>query len=534
LEINNINNEIREINNDIEGFTLQNNEEIINYRKLIADKFNQIKIQLNLYKIKKKDNINEFNQFVEKINNSINKNLNKSSFNYEKILKEIQIKANDNNKNIFINGNELVINDLEKSNLEKKLFKKGKKYFYNPVNPLMNIGINYSSTNNYFKKKLNRSMIGINSNNNNIYNNFDNSISFNNLSMNNNKDKKLLNKTSNNIYSQNLEEAKINFNLPFRKKKSNIYNISSMPSTNNKDNIDNNKMHNLNIAEFLENNRNINKNKSTTNIRAKIKEIKKISNRISNIKNNNIPNINKVFLQSKRSPLHKGNNNSSRVIIEEQLKLTNLIKPKNEKKANSHGKGNAPSLPLNSQNAFYKKLNPLTKNTFCYFRELLTENNQNIVKYNPLKNISYEALCLSPYNFDKSKINLSQNYDFISIIENNKNIYKIKIEDIENTVVSSSIKKIIEIFRSYNKYKDKNNFSLEEFINKEYNKNQDMKKEDIKKCILNQNYNFSLITKKGKRLEFIICSYEEFKMWINGLAFIIKNKTELIRLNRDY
>jgi len=536
LEINKINNEIKEINNDIEKFTIQNNEEIINYRKIIADKFNQIKIQLNSYKNKKQNNINEFNQFLEKINDSINKKLIKTSFNYENIFKDIQDKSNEkNNKNIFINGNELVINDLEKSNLEKKLLKKGKKYFYNPTNPLrmIGIGVNGSNTNNNFKKKLNRSMMGIdNSNNNinniyNIYNNLDNSI--NNKSMNNNIDKKLLNKTSNNIYSQNLEETKINLNLPFHNKKSNKYNISSLPSTNNKDN---DKLYNLNITELIENKKN--KNRSTTNIMAKIKEIKKINHRIDNIKNNNIPNINKVFCDSKKSPFHTGNNNTSRVIIEEQLKLTNFIKHRNEKKANSHGKGNAPTLPLNSQNIFYKKLNPLTKNTFCYYRELLLENNQNIIKYNPLKNISFDILCLSPYNFNKTNINLSKNYDFININENNKNINKIKIEDIENTVVSSNIKKIIEIFRSYSKYKDKKNFSLEEFINKEYNLIQDMEKEDIKKCTSNQNYNFSLITKKGKRLEFIICSYEEFKMWINGLAFIIKNKTELIRLNRGY
>ena len=535
LEINNINNEMKEINNDIEKFTIQNNEEIINYRKIIADKFNQIKIQLNSYRNKKQDNIKEFNQFLEKINDSINKKLNKTSFNYENILKDIQDKSTENNnKNIFINGNELVINDIEKSNLEKKLLKRGKKCFYNPANPLriMGIGINGSNTNNNFKKKLNRSMMGINSNNNNlynIYNNLDNSININNKSMNNNKDKKLLNKTSNNIYSQNSEESKINLNLPFHNKKSNKYNISSLPNSNNKDN---DKMYNLNINELIESKKN--KNRSTTNIMTKIKEIKKISHKIDNIKNNNIPNINKVFYESKKSPFHTGNNNSSRVIIEEQLKLTNFIKHKNEKKANSHGKGNAPSLPLNSQNIFYKKLNPLTKNTFCYYRELLLENNQNIIKFNPLKNISFDTLCLSPYNFNKSIINLSKNYDFINIIENNKNINKIKIEDIENTVVSSNIKKIIEIFRNYMKYKDKNNFSLEEFINKEYNLIQDLEKEDIKKCTSNQNYNFSLITKKGKRLEFIICSYEEFKMWINGLAFIIKNKTELIRLNRGY
>ena len=56
------------------------------------------------------------------------------------------------------------------------------------------------------------------------------------------------------------------------------------------------------------------------------------------------------------------------------------------------------------------------------------------------------------------------------------------------------------------------------------NKFKEMSKEDIIKSALNQNFNFSLVTKNRKRFEFIIRSYEEFKIWINGLAFIIKNK----------
>ena len=101
---------------------------------------------------------------------------------------------------------------------------------------------------------------------------------------------------------------------------------------------------------------------------------------------------------------------------------------------------------------------------------------------------------------------------------------EIKLNDIENTVINSNIKKIIEIYRNYNKNKFNNNFSFEEFVNKEKNKFNDMNKEYIIKSALNQNFNFSIVTKKGKRLEFIIRSYEEFKIWINGMAFIIKNK----------
>ena len=177
--------------------------------------------------------------------------------------------------------------------------------------------------------------------------------------------------------------------------------------------------------------------------------------------------------------------------------------------------------------------------TFCYYRELVLENNQNIVKYNPLKQTSLDNLNKDPYNFKKCSINLSDKYNSIKILVynvlNEKNeIVNIKIEEIENTVVSSNIKKIIEIHRSYNKCKNMKNFSFEEFINRESKLFSDMNIEDIRKSALNQNYNFSLITKKGKRLEFVISSYEEFKMWINGLAFIIKNKNEFKKYNNIY
>ena len=542
-KINNINNEIKLINNDIENITVKNNEDIINYREIIADKFNQIKTHLKTYRNKKQNNLNEYNQFVEKMNDSIkqNFNLNKSSlFHFKNLFNE------DINNNIFINGNEIIINDIEKNSFEKKILKKHKKLY----NSLIGIGINDSNTNNNTSKRMNRSMTGINIHNSsinniyNIYNNVDNSLNFNNNSnFINFKNKEMMNKTSNNIYSnnndkqnisllnksKNLKDNQINLDINFTKKNHKIYNISSLPNEN-KNNID---INNLNNIKGL----NTNKNKSALNIRAKIKEIKKINNKITNIKSKNIPNINKIFFQSKKSPYQIINNNSSRVVIDQQLQLN---KYKKEKKANSHEKGKSPILPLTSKNIYFQKLNPLNKITFCYYREILLKNNQNITKYNPLKETNFNYLNEFPYNFMKCSINLSNNYDYINLIiyndlnSKNNEIKKLKIEDIENTVVSSNIKKIIEIYRNYNKCKDMNNFVFEDFINKEHELYPDMNNEDIKRSTINQNYNFSLITKLGKRLEFIIGSYEEFKMWINGLAFIIKNKNEFIKKNKDY
>ena len=186
---------------------------------------------------------------------------------------------------------------------------------------------------------------------------------------------------------------------------------------------------------------------------------------------------------------------------------------------------NSFSQNKNTNNSNNEKLIPLKNSIICYLREISLEENKNTIKYNPLNNINLDILCSSPYNFTRAKMNLNENCDIINIkMYKNKMNYEIKIDEIENTVINSHIKKIIEIYRNYNKNKFKNNFSFEDFVNNEKNKFKEMSKEDIIKSALNQNFNFSLVTKNRKRFEFIIRSYEEFKIWINGLAFIIKNK----------
>ena len=281
-QILNINNEIKAINDDIEKNTIKNNEDIINNRKIIAEKFEQIKLKLQSYKNKNLDNLSEYNQFVDKINNLIKQNLNKSSvFNFENILEE-----NNDNITSFLNGNKNIINDIEKSHFEKKLLKKNKKSTIGIEINGLNLNIKNDSS--IVSKNLNRSMTGINIRNNNInniyniFNNVDNSINYNNKSnIINNKEKDKMNKTSNNLFpghKQNIriinnpkkvDNNQINFNLPFGQKSHNIYNISSNTNTNNQETVTNtNNSNNLNI---IIKGLNSNKNKSSTNIKAKIK-----------------------------------------------------------------------------------------------------------------------------------------------------------------------------------------------------------------------------------------------------------------------
>ena len=191
---------------------------------------------------------------------------------------------------------------------------------------------------------------------------------------------------------------------------------------------------------------------------------------------------------------------------------------------------NNKEIPKSNYNNKLSKLMPLTKITFCYFRELKTQ--KNIKKYNPLLDITSKELCKYPYNFIKSTISLNKNYKKIKIVPSSQlDQIDFEITSIENTVVSTGIKSIIDIYRNYIKLKmNQGEINLDNFIKEQIIKNNKLNKDDVEKCISNKNFNFSLILKDNKKYEFIICSYDEFKMWINGMAFIIKNKDEIKRI----
>ena len=183
-------------------------------------------------------------------------------------------------------------------------------------------------------------------------------------------------------------------------------------------------------------------------------------------------------------------------------------------------------------NDFFEKIKFLKKITFCYVRR----HNNKYHKYNPLLNVSSELLCEPPYNFTPATISLSQIFNQIIINPINGELGQIEfnITDIENTVVSSKIKLIIEVHRNFRKYKESTKYkSIERFINSQMMKHPQLTEDEIEKCAKNKNFNFSVIISDGRIIELIICSYEEFKKWINGLAFLIKNKNEIIQSIKD-
>ena len=91
---------------------------------------------------------------------------------------------------------------------------------------------------------------------------------------------------------------------------------------------------------------------------------------------------------------------------------------------------------------------------------------------------------------------------------------------------------IIEIYRDYKKLKKigKENYNKDFFIKNEMEKYSNLNYDYINKCIENKNFNFNLLVKKKQQMEFVFCSYDDFKTWINGLAFIIKNKNKLLEI----
>ena len=543
-EINSINNEIfkieqkiEEIKNNINKKKYKDNEEIINYRKIISEKYNLIQMQLQLYKNKYGSNLSIYDNILEDINNKI---INNSSEIQSKLNKSQTYSRYPSNFTENLNNYSLINNEIK----NKLGYSVSNKF---PSNNNDNIGIittvndiNNNRNNNIYDLLLNNESGKKNINKKNRlgkkFNKSSSTPNSKNININNNNTALF---SSNNKIKQNTNMIKLFKNL--NKNANNDIN-----SLNNKimlNNNSNNSSSNVNNKKSIndKNNTFTNFYKKKKNKSSSVEECLNNKNLKININGLNILGINKVnadkkeklnFFRNKKIEVSKGNNNDNN-----KLKLNKLWSNENiskniqkivSKKVNN--KNNISKILL--QEGYITKLKPLTKITFCYYREIY--KNSNLNKYNPL--ILYDLppndLCEHPYNFIKSTISLNKSYDTIKIIPSNQiDSIDLKINQIENTVVNSAVKVIIDIHREYNKYKEsKDYFSMEEFIKNIKKNYSNLSDENIEKCALNKNFNFSLLVNKGRRIEFIICSYDDFKLWINGMAFIIKNKREILNL----
>ena len=558
IELENIKKEIKDINNKKELNTFKNNEDIIKYRKIIADKYNIIKEQLKLYKEKYGSNLSVYNKLINNINKTI-----QNTYNIENNEPLFLFDNNEYNKGIIMNGG------------ENKNSKMNNKYIN--LNMIANFkGLN--SLNNNIKNSK------IFNNNRTQDNSFNSSMNDKNNYSNEKEVKKMLNKTITNLrqssdynlstndlfleekknynFINNIKVKKINrsfcqysslSNKNIKFKKEDKTNINNKRKSENYDIINKNIFNVNNLIKnrnIIENEKNMDKNIGKRNIDISSKTFSHPFFRRQSKSQGGIPDpgpfpnqtrttkntiLNINFFRNKKMSSKSG-------VLKGIPKGTKILNEQNIKSSIKNIKARLEKNELN--NNFLYKLNPLTKITFCYYREIPINLGGNFVKYNPLKKISSKELCENPYNFIKSTISLNKNYKNIKIVPSSQlEPIDIKISMIENTVVNSIVKSIIDIHRNYYKWKKQNkgNNILNDFINEQIKKYANLNQEDIEQSIVNKNFNFSLIINnneldnKNKRIEFVICSYDEFKMWINGMAFIIKNKnyiSELINENK--
>ena len=531
-EINIIDNEIVQIDKEMKIEKNSLNDDINNYKRIIKEKYNIINEQLQIYKDKYGSNLEIYNKLINSINNTIkksnikspliiinNNNINNSNiFSYDRQIFNDDIdnySKIDNNMNSEISSND--ITNARKIKIPKKINKiknKSKsindlsKINFNTINKSkrnINAKIsNINMTSDDLRDKINKTFYSANFSKQKLINENNPNKLYNNINYTNDRRFEKYNNYYKKYYKQDQIQRSLNLNLESNnntnRRKYKSYSFLTAKSTVRKKNSENNF------------NKNITKKKLGLLSYKKDKAIYKKINLNHNISHSN---YNSSFLN--QTELNKLNNTLQG--LKDVLTQRNVI---------------------NDNNKYLQKINPLKKMTVCFYRYYYDINNKKnkVFKYNPLLNISPELLCEYPYHFIPGKLFLDLNQEInINIMpilntknnaENNINI--INIIDIENTIVNSKLKLIIEVHRDFRKYKESSKFkSLEDFIEKENDKNLGLSKEEIEKCTKNKNFNFLIAVKGGIVIELIICSYEEFKMWINGLAFLIKNKNEIIQ-----
>ena len=114
--------------------------------------------------------------------------------------------------------------------------------------------------------------------------------------------------------------------------------------------------------------------------------------------------------------------------------------------------------------------------------------------------------------------------------------YYYNIMQLNNTIMNTNLKIIIDIHRDYRKYKNNKinkNINMLDFIKREKMKYLNYNNEFIENCANNKYFNFSLFINEGKKIEIVFNNYDDFKLWINGFAFIIKNKKQILQINKN-
>ena len=211
---------------------------------------------------------------------------------------------------------------------------------------------------------------------------------------------------------------------------------------------------------------------------------------------------------------------------EEKIKLIDSINSKKTEKKQNRSFSKIEINKRENLNNNILKYSTLIKTIICYYRII---NNNNNKKFDPL--VHKEKI--SEFNYEKISMKLNENFTDLNIYQNKNLLYQIPIKNIETTIVNNNIKYIIKIYQKYKYLKKKNGFvDMNKFIQlKDFN-NIPFDYNNIKKAALNNFFNFqiSFINNGNKeRFEFVFFNYNDVKLWLNGLNFMIKNKNQVFQ-----
>ena len=169
----------------------------------------------------------------------------------------------------------------------------------------------------------------------------------------------------------------------------------------------------------------------------------------------------------------------------------------------------------------YFKYNNLLKPIICYFR-IIKDNK----KFDPL----HHSDKISEFGFEKISMKINDRYTHLNIYKNRNLIFQILIQNMQTTIVNNNIKYIIKIYQKYKHILKKDGFvDIDTFIKSRDFKNIPFDTNNIKKAAKNNLFNIQLsFINNGfnERVEFIFLNYEDVKLWLNGLNYVIKYKNE--------
>ena len=511
LKIKNMMNEMNELDKQIiskEKESSENkkilDEKISQLTKSMDYKYNMVRENLFAYKIECSniDTQNEYNDFIDNINDNINNEYYKTLFNLEKFYKR--------SRNIEANKT------IDNSNINENILKTTKSFNFNTYRKNAKNMKSFSSGNNYF------SPINI-KRKNNLYNQ-SNKITKDNLEHTSNQ---------NNIYQNRIKNNYINIFDSYNNLNNYFFQLQT-PSTM----ISFDKQNNTNTNNIIHQIKNQNETTSISYASPFSSSSKFSSSKKKNLNTNTINDIkpknlmdNLRYLSSDKNHMknkNKTNNYINFKIFQNNMENKFMSRFSEDKK---QSKSKIDFFKRTSTNIKFDKMNISNNNIYCYFRIL--QKNQKYIIYNPLENSSKLNICKSPYNFTKSKI-------YIDTIGKNLKIFPtnqlepivIKSENIENYKVHSFMNQIIDIVKNYKIFKKNNNNinDINLFIKnlRDEKSYENINDEEIKKCCLNQEFSFVLILKKEITIEFLFTRYEEYKIMIDDIRNLIKDKKDTL------